>query len=203
MTDTTTQAPAQDANGITSGYMTPDGKSFRTKAEAVDYLRKPLINKALNALTDNNAELVAFLLDSEDAIQDAFAVGVKRVTKSERAALKKALDHVVATLANDHKAKFVVDNAAEILETFKWPNQTRVKPEDKDQVILDSLNELTNNPEVSAWIVASKDALDAAWNAGVVKREVSQKTLDALQAARIKRQADFEAARTAEAKAKK
>jgi hypothetical protein len=191
---------AQDANTIVSGFMTPDGKTFKTKAEAVDYLRTPQILAALNKLTDKNAELVAWLIEHEDNIANAFDSGtIRRVTKQERKALEKALAYVVEALGTDPKAKFVVDNADAISDTFKWPNQKRVAPEDKAAAIKTALLELTSeeaaDAKVTDWIIANKEGLDAAFNAGVVKREVSQKTLDALAEARAKAAAGREAAK--------
>lgn len=107
MTTATTTALKQ-------GYIV-DGKVFDTAAEAREYMRMPQIKAAISALVKGDVNFSTFLLENQEEIEKAFEVGViARVTKSERTKLNKALDHVVATLANDSKAKFVVDNAEAI-----------------------------------------------------------------------------------------
>ena len=69
-----------------------DGKIFETKAEALDYLRKPQKEEALNKLNDNNKELTEWLLENEESICAAFDSNkIRRVTKKDRNSLSKAL----------------------------------------------------------------------------------------------------------------
>lgn len=179
-----------------------DGKIIEveqvSKAQAAEITRMPLVRAALTKLVgkgDNSVELVEWLFSSREKIQDSYDTGtIKRVSKQERKSLEKALDYIAETLKDDVKAQFVVTYKADILETFKWPNQTRVKPEDKAEAIKVAFLELTeDNAGLTEWLIDNKDALDVAYATGVVKREVSQKTLDALAAHQAARKASKEA----------
>ena len=170
-------------NGVVTEVETLSAK------EAAEVKRQPMVKTALDMLTQGNADLVSWLLDNKGQILGAFGAGtVRRVTKQERKALQKALDYIVEVMKNDPKAKFVVEHAVAISETFKWPNQKRVAPEDKANAIKEAFLDITEgNAELSDWLVANEAALEEAYNAGVEKRQVSQATLDALAAARAKR----------------
>lgn len=190
---------------IKSGFMAPDGQWFATKGEAVDHLRKPLVRAELMKVSDNQAELVDWLIANEEKLADAYDTGtIRRVSKQEAKALKSALEYIAEKMAGDVKAKFVVENATAIQETFKWPGQKRIAPEDKAAAVETAFLELTgDDAELTKWLIASKEQLDVAFSAGVVKREVSQLTLDKLAEARAKMAADREAAKAAQAKAAK
>lgn len=169
-----------------------------SKAQAAEITRMPLVREALTKLVgkgENSAELVDWLFNSREKIQDSYDTGtIKRVSKQERKSLEKALEYIATTLKGDAKAEFVITNKEEILETFKWPNQTRIKPEDKAEAIKVAFLELTeDNAELTDWLMSNKDELDIAYATGVVKREVSQKTLDALAAHQAARKAAKEA----------
>lgn len=162
MTTATTTALKQ-------GYIV-DGKVFDTAAEAREYMRMPQIKAAISALVKGDVNFSTFLLENQEEIEKAFEVGViARVTKSERTKLNKALDHVVATLANDSKAKFVVDNAEAIRSSFRWPAVKRLKDEEKTAATLESLTKLADE-NVAKWLVTNKDGLMAAYQAGIEKR---------------------------------
>lgn len=178
-----------------------DGKVTEVKTltakEAAEVQREPLVRNALNVLTgNNNPDLVNWLFTKRSDILATYDTGtVRRVTKAERKALTAALKHVSEELANDPKAKFVVENANAIAETFKWPGQKRVAEEDRAAAIQEAFMELTgDNEKLVTFLLNSKDALEAAYNTGIVKREVSQKTLDALAKHHADRKAAKEAA---------
>jgi len=168
-----------------------------TKTEAAELTRIPLIKKALFELSGAKDELAGWLYTNKDKLDAAFGSGtVRRVTKAERKALEKALDHVAEVLANDIKADFVVSNKEAIFETFKWPNQKRVAPEEKAAAVLEALLDVTDgNEKLSTWLVANEEGLAIAYTAGVVKRPVSQEMLDRLAAGRAKVAATREAAK--------
>jgi hypothetical protein len=186
---------------IQKGYLF-DGQVFSTMKELNDHKRLPQVKAALLKLADKNAELADWLLAKEDDILNTFGAGsVRRVTKAERKELAKALEHIADTLKDDNKAKFVVNNTQAILDTFKWPGQTRVKAEDKEAVVLAAFVELTDgNEDLAKWLAKSEDALEAAYSAGIVKREVSPETMAALATARDKRNAENAAKKAAAAK---
>lgn len=176
-------------------FATPDGKTFNTRAEAQDYLRRPLITAALSKVTDNNSELVTWLIENQDVVEAAFESGtIRRVTKSEKKKLEKALEAIVA--ADDPKFAFISDNHAAVLETFRWPSVKRMNDEEKIAAAKETLLAETGegNGELVDWILSSKDAILAAYAAGVEKREVNPKAQEALAAYRAKKKAEKEAA---------
>ena len=159
---------------------------FDTKAEALDYIRRPKIEAALNALTENNKELTNWLLDNEDTVKRASEAGViLRVTKSERGQLRKALDAIIA-VENKHFA-FVQDNADAIVDSFAWPSVKRMDDAEKATAARNTIVAASEgNEELATWVVANKDAILAAYEAGVEKRPVSPKASEGLQAWRDK-----------------
>jgi hypothetical protein len=180
---------------IKQGYITPDGTTFATAAEARDHLRKPLIEAALKKVAGGDPNLSKFLMEQEDEIQKAFEAGVvSRVTKSERKKLEKALEEL-ATI-NNSKLKFLQDNAAAVLESFRWPSVKRLNEEQKAAATMEALTKLTD-ANGAAWIVKNKDAILEAYEAGIEKRVVNPKAMEALAAARDKRNAQLAAEKAA------
>lgn len=171
-------------------YTTPDGKVFDTKKEAQDHLRRPKIESALKRLTGNNAELTTWLLDNQESVEMAFETGtIKRVTKSERNRLKKALDAIGET--DDPKFAFVRDNADAIYETFRWPSVKRMSDEEKAVAARNTLIEASEgNKELADWVLSNREAILDAYQAGVVKREINPKAQEALAAYRAKKAAE-------------
>jgi hypothetical protein len=174
-------------SNIQKGYIV-DGKVFANMTEVNEYLRGPKIREALSKLTKGNADLVDWLYENQSNINGAFASGtVRRVSKIEKKSLTKALEYIAETLKNDSKAAFVVQNWTTIADTFKWPTQKRIADEDKEAAIVEAVSELTDdNADLSKWIIANKDALFAAFEAGVEKREASPEMLARLAAGREK-----------------
>jgi hypothetical protein len=151
-------------------FTTPDGKQFDTKAEALDYLRKPKVLQALNSVTNSNAELNEFLYNNQEALEDVFQAGtVQRVSKAERKALDKALEAVKAS--GNKNFEFIAVNADAIAASFKWPTVARVPEEAKEALITAELMKITDNDaDLADWIKASKDAIFASFEAGKLKR---------------------------------
>lgn len=153
---------------LQKGVMTHDGKWFATAAEARDYLRAPMIKAALKKVANGDANLADFLLEHEDEIQKSFEAGiVARVTKAERNKLKKALDHLVTI--TDSKLRFIQDNADAVLESFRWPSVKRLTAEEKAAATLAGLTALSD-ANAAKWIIANKDAILDAYEAGIEKR---------------------------------
>lgn len=153
---------------LQQGYIV-DGQFFATAAEARDFQRKPQVKAALSKLVGGDANFVQFLLDNQDEIENAFDTGViARVTKSEKAKLQKALEEVKSI--TNGKLKFIQDNADAILESFRWPAVKRLKPEERDAAVLESLTKLADE-KAAKWLLANKENLMNAYQAGVEKRQ--------------------------------
>lgn len=167
-------------------------RTFESKAEAADYLRRPKVLEALNKLTEGNAELDAWLFDNRESVEMAFETGtIKRVTKQEAKKLGEALDYIANTLAGDKKAAFVVENVAAIKDSFRWPTVKRMTDEEKATAARNSLVATTGGQEdLAVWILANKEGILEAFQAGVVKRAMPQSTLDNLAAWRAKQAAE-------------
>ena len=185
---------------ITQGFIV-DGQVFATKAEAQDFLRRPLITAALNALTGNQTDLVTFLIDNQDDIEAAFEIGtIQRVTKSERNKLTKALE--AAAELNNPKLAFLVDNAQALVDSFRWPKTARMDDAAKAAAILEALTGLASgNEAVANYIVQNKDGIFASYQAGVQKRAVSPNATNGLAAYRARKAAEKAAGESSEAPA--
>jgi hypothetical protein len=174
-------------------FATPDGKTFDTKAEAQDHLRRPLISAAMLKVTGKNAELADWLIEKRDTVEDAFDTGtIRRVSKSDKNKLQKAVDAIVES-ANP-KFAFVIENAAAVVETFRWPAVKRMDEAEKAAAAKASLVAATENEEVADWILANRAEILEAYQAGVVKREVNPKAQEALAEYRAKKAAEKAAA---------
>jgi len=167
---------------------TPDGQFFDTKAEALDHMRRPKILAALKTVTEGNQELTDWLLDNQEQVEMAFEVGtIKRVSKSEKKKLDKALNSLRDDFAEDKKLTFLVENVEAIRSSFRWPKVNRMTPEQKKTAARNTLVAATKgNEAVADWILANEEAIVEAYKAGIEKREMPQKTLDALAAYRAK-----------------
>jgi hypothetical protein len=148
-------------------------KLFDTKQEAVVFLQRPKQTEAFKAFVGDNADLITWLLDNRSEIEGAFeSTKIKRVTKSEKKALEKALEAVKA--AEDKAFAFLVDNAKAVVESFRWPSVKRGTDEEQAAMIRKAVMEVTGeNAELSDWIIENKAAILEAYEAGAVKREVS------------------------------
>lgn len=152
---------------IRHGFVVGD-KIFDTKAEAVEYRRRPLVDAALKTISGGDANLAAFLATNEDEILKAFESGVvARVTKAEKKKLKAALDHLVTI--QDGKLKFLQDNVEAILESFKWPAVKRMTDEEKHAATLAALTQLAD-ANAAAWLMANRKQIENAYAAGIEKR---------------------------------
>lgn len=164
-------------------FTTPDGKMFETKREALDYLRRPKITEALLKVTGNNKELTDWLVENQEQVEVAFDTGtIRRVTKSEQKKLDKALEALKEI--GDHRVAFIVENADAISESFRWPSVKRMSEEEKAVAAKNTLVGLSGREDVADWILANKDAVLTAFEAGVEKRAVSPKATEALAAYR-------------------
>ena len=174
-------------------------KLFDTKAEAMEYLQRPKQTEAFKAFVGENPDLITWLLDNRSEVESAFeSAKIKRVTKSEKNALKKALDAIKA--AEDKAFAFVVEHSEAILNSFRWPSVKRGSEEEQAAMILRAVTEATgDNAELATWIVANKDAILEAYEAGAIKREVSPQAAAGLAKWRAEQEAKKAAEKAAEA----
>lgn len=183
-------------------------KQFDTKAEALSFTRRPKQFAAFQAINDGNEKLSNWLIDHQDEVESSFETGtIRRVSKSDRAKLEKALDAVVA--AGNKDFAFLVENREAVADSFRWPSVKRLNDVEKAAAIMASLMLLTENDEdLSRWIIANEAAILAAYEAGVEKRAISPKAQDGLaryqaQVALDKAAAEAEGIPYAEFKARK
>jgi hypothetical protein len=169
-------------------FQAADGTTFDTRADALDYMRRPLIAAAFNKLTADNADLTNWLIAEQDEIENAFDTGtIRRITKTEKKHLASALDRVVELAKDDRKLAFLAEHAEGLKTTFRYPPVTRMSDDEKAVAAKNTLMARTNNnAQLTDWILGNKDAILAAYQAGVEKREVSPKATEALLAYRIK-----------------
>jgi len=166
-------------------FTTPDGKMFDTKKEALDYLRRPKITVELLKITKNNQELTNWLVENQEQVEVAFETGtIRRVTKGEQKKLDKALEALKEI--DDPRIAFLKDNVEAISESFRWPSVKRMDEAEKATAAKNTLVALAGREDVADWILANKDAVLAAYEAGVEKRAVSPKATEALAAYRAK-----------------
>jgi len=184
---------------------TVNGQTFDTKAEAMDFLRRPKILEALETVTGGNEELSNWLMDNQDSVTSAFDHGsIRRVTKADKKKLAKACERVVELFeAGDVALKFLAEAAADLPSTFRYPTVSRLTPEEKALAAKNTLLAASdNNEDLAKWVIDNEEAVIAAYDAGKVKREPSEKAQKALADYRAKKAAEkAEAAEAAEAAA--
>jgi len=171
-------------------FQTPDGKTFDTRAEAMEHVRRPQIKAALMTVCNNREDLAELLVDNREDIAGAFDVGrVRVVKKRERKLYAEALDHAVKLGGKEFK--FIADHLEDLIVGFRWPKTTRMTEEERSASIVRSLVALTDgNEKLAEWIVANKDAVLGAFEAGKVKRAVDPKASAGLEAYRAKKAAE-------------
>lgn len=166
-----------------------DGKVFASKAEALEYIRLPKVTAALNALTSNNADLTKWLLAHQDTVEAAFDTGtIRRVTKSDAKKLAAACAHL-ATLT-DPKLSFLIDNVGAVQDSFRWPAVKRMTDEEKATAARNTLTAASDNEELAVWVLANKEGILAAYEAGVEKKAAPVGGQNALAEWRAKQAAE-------------
>lgn len=191
---------------------TPEGdKYFNTVAEAKEFMRAPKIKEALMELTESNTELSDWLLENREVVERAFETGtIRRVTKKEKGllsdgtdALPLLVDAAKSVLTGDNAKllkgfMFLVENRETSRDSFRYPTVQRMSEEEKTFAARNTiLAEDENNEELADWVLANRDGILTAYEAGVEKRPVNQKATDALAAYHAKRAADKAAAEAA------
>jgi hypothetical protein len=173
-----------------------NGQAFATKAEAMSFIRRPLILAAMLDATGNQESLANWLTENQETVESAFeSSNIRRVTKSDYVKLDKALE-AIKDSANPAFA-FITDNLLAVRESFRWPAVKRMTPEEKAAEATTVLFNASENKELASWVVENQSAVLEAYNAGVEKREVSEKAVQGL----AQYQADKRAREDAEAEA--
>lgn len=172
---------------LKQGFITPDGKVFDTKAEALNYVRRPKIADALRVATGGNKDLAEWLLNHQEQVEMAFETGtIRRVTKSEHTKLTKAIE-ALKEITGNPKIAFLQENAGAILDSFRWPSVKRMSEEEKATAAKNTLVAASEgNEELADWILKNKDSILAAYEAGIEKRQINPKAQEALAAYRAK-----------------
>ena len=161
-------------------FQTPDGQNFDSKADAERHMRKPAIMAALLAVAGGDRTLADSLYEHEEALRDALDAGtIRRVSKSERAALAKALEAVEK--ADNVAFKFLSEHKDAILESFRWPVQSRLKADEKAAAQAKAVADIFGGREDAAgWVIQENDKIAAAFNAGKPERLVSPAATEGL-----------------------
>lgn len=168
-------------------FTTPDGKTFDTKAEALNHLRKPKIQEAMLKATGGNTELADWLVENQEQVEMAFETGtIRRVTKSEHNKLAKALEALKEV--SNSKLVFLQENTDAILESFRWPSVKRMDEAEKATAARNTLVAASGgNEELAQWVLQNKVQVLEAYSAGVEKRQINPKAQEALAAYRAKK----------------
>lgn len=182
--------------------ITPDGKQFDNRADALNYLRRPKITEALKKIDKITSELVEWLLTNQEQVEVAFEVGtIRRVTKVEHNKLSKALE-ALKEIQGNPKIAFLQENAAAIADSFRWPSVKRMDSAEKDVAARNTLVAVSEgNEDLANWIVANRTEILEAYEAGKEKREIPPKAAEGLAAYRAKKAAEKAEAEAAAAKA--
>lgn len=174
-------------------FAAADGTIFETKADALNYMRRPKIKAAMMEVTGGNEELSDWLVENQETVEGAFDAGtIRRVSKSDASKLAKALEAIAE--AGNSKFAFVVDNAEAIVASFRWPSVKRLSDEEKAAEAKAALVAASDNEELADWVIANREAVIGAFSAGVEKRTVNPKAAEALAAYRAKKAAEKAAA---------
>ena len=174
------------------GYIVGD-KVFKTKAEAEEHLREPVVLEALTTLASDDADSAKWLLENRDLIIATYRAGkIRRVSKAERKMLVTALEEITEGFLFDHRAA--------VISSFRWPTVERGT--DEAEATKTAFMEVCeDNEPLADWLIDNKDALIEAYNTGKPKREVSEKAKEGLAKFQAKRKAEKEARLKAEAEA--
>ena len=163
-----------------------NGQTFATKAEALNFVRRPLILAAMLVAVNNQEDVAEWLVDNQDTVESAFESGtIRRVTKSDYNKLEKALAEITSG--------FLFDNSKAVLDSFRWPAVKRLTAEEKVEAAKTQLLQASNNPELADYVVANSAAILEAYSAGVEKREVSPKAAAGLAEYQAKKRAEEDA----------
>ena len=161
-------------------FETPDGKTFDTKQEALDHIRRPKVTAALLAIAGMTSEMAEWIMENKETVEVAFETGtIRRVTKAEGKKLDKALT-ALSQLEGNKDLAFLIENVDAVKESFRWPSVKRLSPEEKVTLATNTLVAASGNEDLAAWIIANQNDILAAYEAGVEKRKVNPAAAEAL-----------------------
>jgi hypothetical protein len=146
-------------------------------------------------VTGGNAELSDWLIENQEKVEVAFETGtIRRVTKSEHNKLSKALD-ALKEIQGNSKIAFLQENAGAILDSFRWPSVKRMDEAEKATAARNTLVAASEgNEKLAEWVLGNKDAILAAYEAGIEKKQINAKAQEGLAAYRAKMAAQKAAA---------
>jgi hypothetical protein len=175
---------------LTQVFKTPDGRVFDNKADAQNHIRRPKILAAMLPVVGGSEEVADFLIENREGVETALEAGtIRRVSKSDAKKLANALEH--AKSLNDGKLSFLVDNADAVNGSFRWPSVKRMTDEEKEAAAVQSLTVLCEgNGELATFIYQNREKIEAAYSAGVEKRQVNPAAQAALAEYHAKRKAE-------------
>jgi len=184
-------------DGLKKGYFFDD-QMFDTMADVEDHQRKPKVLEALTKLIEDEAS-VNWVYDNRGEIVDAFKVGGSRhFLKTEKAQLRKSLDAVKVLGEMESTSgimtqcqkdlSFLLENIEQSYKTFKWPTVKKIEGDELSTAISGALGDITGaNDELNVWIAENIEKLKEALDTAKIKREVSAKATDGLNAYRLKK----------------
>ena len=140
MTENTTPEIAQV-------FAAPDGTTFSTKAEALNYLRKPKISAAMLVVTGaDQQDLCDWLVENQDTVMSAFDTGtIRRISKSEMKKIGKAFDRITELFEAGDKALEILSVKRNEL-AIKYKPQPRMKDEEKALAAMNTLKAAETGP---------------------------------------------------------
>jgi len=172
-------------------FITEDGKVFDSKKEADDYERLPKVRGALGPICNNNEELMDWLIENQEDVENAFDTGsIRRVTKKHKKQMLKDFEVVLSNLDAD-MIPFIHENHDQFMESFRWPAVKRLSEEEKATAAKVEILKLTdNNEELANFVATNRSKIQEAYDAGKVKRQVSEKAKAALEEYRARQRAE-------------
>ena len=161
-------------------FKTPDGETFNTKTEAQDHMRRPKILEALRGLTENNIDLMEWLVEHRETVINAFDTGaIKRITKAEQKKINAAYDAMKES--GDKAFDIFVKNRDKFV--IKYKPVPRMKDEEKVVAARNTILAASPGQEQLAdWVITNEKAILEAYEAGKEKKAVSPKATLSLAA---------------------
>jgi hypothetical protein len=105
-------------------------------------------------------------------------------------------------IQGNSKIAFLQENAGAILDSFRWPSVKRMDEAEKATAARNTLVAASEgNEKLAEWVLGNKDAILAAYEAGIEKKQINAKAQEGLAAYRAKMAAQKAAAAAAEGKA--
>jgi len=174
-----------------SGYQIEGvDKVFSSRKEVEAYLRRPKIKEALDKLT-KDAALTSWLIENAASIESAFETGaMRRITKVDAKKIETAIEAIKASKLKG--TEFLIEIWPEV--DLKYKPVKRMTDSEKELTTRNSIQAIEGGTEeLAVWVIATKDAILAAYQAGIVKRPIPEALVNYRKnaaAAKVKVEAD-------------